>query len=328
MSSLKSEVMQSLAPKIDTLRAKYLLSADEIWQPSDYLPSPGSSDFSHEISDIQEQAREFGRDFWVVLVGDTITEEALPSYESWLMDVQGVDQHESNGWARWVRQWTAEENRHGDLLNKYLYLCGRVDVREVEITTQLLIQDGIDIGTSTDPYKNFVYTAFQELATHCSHLGVGKIAEEHGGTFLRNICSAIATDEMKHYCAYRDFVKLILELDPSGMLDAFAEMMKTRIVMPGEFMRDASTEIGGLFDEFSAAAQRLNVYTVWDYIEILKKLIRHWAIEDFDGLSDSAKRSQEYLVSLPDRLTKIASRKPVPNSAKMKNKWVLPNGRC
>ena len=139
--------MQSLAPKIDTLRAKYLLSADDIWQPSDYLPSPGSSDFSHEISDIQEQAREFGRDFWVVLVGDMITEEALPSYESWLMDVQGVDQHEPNGWARWVRQWTAEENRHGDLLNKYLYLCGRVDVREVEITTQLLIQDGIEIGT-------------------------------------------------------------------------------------------------------------------------------------------------------------------------------------
>ena len=90
---------------------------------------------------------------------------------------------------------------------------------------------------------------------------------------------------------------------------------------------DASTEIGGLFDEFSSAAQRLNVYTVWDYIEILKKLLRHWAIEDFDGLSDSAKRSQEYLVSLPDRLTKIANRKPVPHSAKMKNKWVLPNGR-
>jgi acyl-[acyl-carrier-protein] desaturase len=25
--------------------------------------------------------------FWVTLVGDTITEEALPTYESWLMDV-------------------------------------------------------------------------------------------------------------------------------------------------------------------------------------------------------------------------------------------------
>jgi acyl-[acyl-carrier-protein] desaturase len=27
----------------------------------------------------------------ISLVGDTITEEALPTYESWLMDVDGVD---------------------------------------------------------------------------------------------------------------------------------------------------------------------------------------------------------------------------------------------
>lgn len=28
-------------------------------------------------------------------------------------------------WAHWTRHWTAEENRHGDALNKYLYLTGR-----------------------------------------------------------------------------------------------------------------------------------------------------------------------------------------------------------
>jgi hypothetical protein len=28
------------------------------------------------------------------------------------------------------RQWTGEENRHGDLLNKYLYLSGRVNMRK------------------------------------------------------------------------------------------------------------------------------------------------------------------------------------------------------
>jgi hypothetical protein len=28
--------------------------------------------------------------FWYT-VGDTITEEALPTYESWLMDVEGID---------------------------------------------------------------------------------------------------------------------------------------------------------------------------------------------------------------------------------------------
>jgi acyl-[acyl-carrier-protein] desaturase len=34
-------------------------------------------------------------DFLVTLVGDTITEEALPTYESWLMDVEGIDNVQS-----------------------------------------------------------------------------------------------------------------------------------------------------------------------------------------------------------------------------------------
>jgi hypothetical protein len=31
------------------------------------------------------------------MVGDMITEEALPTYENWLMEVEGVDNLERNG---------------------------------------------------------------------------------------------------------------------------------------------------------------------------------------------------------------------------------------
>lgn len=57
-----------------------------------------------------------------------VTEEALPSYMNMLnlldgtQDVTGAS---DEPWACWTRAWTAEENRHGDLLNKYLYLSGR-----------------------------------------------------------------------------------------------------------------------------------------------------------------------------------------------------------
>jgi acyl-[acyl-carrier-protein] desaturase len=98
------------------------------------------------------------------LVGDTITEEALPTYESWLMDVEGIDNVERNGWSKWIRQWTSE-NRHGDLLNKYLYLSGRVNMREVEMTTQHLVVM-VSIGTGRDPIKFRLYS-FQELTTIC-----------------------------------------------------------------------------------------------------------------------------------------------------------------
>jgi hypothetical protein len=46
---------------------------------------------------------------------------------------------------------------HGDLLNKYLYLSGRVNMREVEMTTQHLISDGFDIGTGRSLQKFRLY---------------------------------------------------------------------------------------------------------------------------------------------------------------------------
>lgn len=58
-----------------------------------------------------------------------------------LQDEIGADEQ---AWAVWTRGWTAEENRHGDVLNKWLYLSGRVDMRSVESTIQRLIGSGLD----------------------------------------------------------------------------------------------------------------------------------------------------------------------------------------
>ena len=59
----------------------------------------------------------------------------------------------------------AEENRHGDLLNKYLYLTGLVDLRKIEVTIENLIASGMDPKTENNAYLGFVYTSFQERAT-------------------------------------------------------------------------------------------------------------------------------------------------------------------
>ena len=71
-------------------------------------------------------------------------------------------------WARWLRGWTAEENRHGDLLNAYLRLTGRVDMRAVERTIHGLVAKGFSPQTQSDPYRLLVYTAFQERGTRRS----------------------------------------------------------------------------------------------------------------------------------------------------------------
>ena len=199
LKNVRLEVMQHLEKDVESLIEKYLIPVEKIWQPTDFLPNSESDTFYDEVREIRELSKELPYDFWVVLVGDMITEEALPTYESWLMDVEGVDQVGRNSWGKWVRHWTAEENRHGDVLNKYLYLSGRVNMKEIEKTTQHLIADGFDIGTDRDPYKNFIYTSFQELATYVSHNRVAKIAKDNGNKQLFKMCNIIAGDEMRQH---------------------------------------------------------------------------------------------------------------------------------
>lgn len=325
--NIRLEVMQAIEPQVEGYMDSFLIPIDDIWQPSDLLPDSQSEGFFDAVEQIREESKELGYDFWVTLVADTITEEALPTYESWLMDVEGIDQHgeKPNSWSRWVRAWTAEENRHGDVLNKYLYLSGRVNMRQVEISTQYLINDGFDIGTDRDPYKNFVYTSFQELATNISHKRVGQMAKKKGNVLLGKMCNIIAGDEMRHHLAYREFVKVILKNDPNGMILAFADMMKRKIVMPAHFLRESGGTIGQAFENFSNCAQRLGVYTAHDYIDILKKLNEYWQVDAQRSLSDEGERARDYLMKLPSRLERIAERMSFPKDH-YQFSWVGANG--
>ncbi len=323
IQNIRKEVMQTLEKNIDSFVDKFLIPVEKIWQPTDFLPNSQQDTFIEEVKEIQEISKELDDDFWVVLVGDTITEEALPTYESWLLDLDGITQQPDNGWAKWIRAWTAEENRHGDVLNKYLYLSGRVNMREVEITTQHLISDGFDIGTASDPYKNFVYTSFQELATYVSHLNVAKIAKKKGHKALAKMSRIIAGDEMRHHQAYTEFVKQIFTIDPSEMMLAFQHMMKHKIVMPAMHLRESFGAKGSLFDDFSTVAQRVGVYTGFDYVDILKKLNTAWEIDQITNLTPEAEKARDYLMKLPDRMYRITERIAVPDT-KFSFKWMIP----
>ncbi len=319
--NIRLEVMQTIEQSMPELLNQYLKPIEENWQPAELLPDANSPEFFEEIREIQELSKEMGYDLWAVLIGDTITEEALPTYESWLMSVDGVDNEGRNGWSQWVRSWTAEENRHGDLLNKYLYLSGRVNMREMEISTQYLISDGFDIGTGRDPYKNFIYTSFQELATNISHRRVGTLAKKTGNIRLSKICGLISADEARHAKAYADFVSRIFKMDPSEMMLAFEHMMRKKIVMPAHFMRETGSAIGDIWGHFSDAAQRIQVYTTQDYIAIFNALLGQWEIGNMTGLNEKAEKARDYVMNLPQRLLNIAERTKTPE-LQYEFKWI------
>ncbi|HEX3384648.1 MAG TPA: acyl-ACP desaturase, partial [Mucilaginibacter sp.] len=216
----RREVMKHIEKYMLEKMNEFLKPVDTIWQPSDLLPDSTRSTFFSEIKELQESAAGLSYDLIAVLIGDTITEEALPTYESWLTMVEGVSKEEHGGWMTWTRHWSAEENRHGDLLNKYLYLSGRVNMRMMEVSTQYLISDGFDIGTGTDPYRNFIYTSFQEIATNISHRRVASQAKKYGDVLLSKMCGVIAGDEARHAKAYKYFISKIFEIDPNEAMIA------------------------------------------------------------------------------------------------------------
>lgn len=148
MTPEKQELFKSLEGWADQNLLPMLKPVEQSWQPLDFLPDPSSEDFLDRVMELKSRAAEIPDHYYVCLVGDMITEEALPTYLNLLSSADGI-RDETGGslspWAEWSRSWAAEENRHGDLLNKYLYLCGRVNMKQIERTIQYLIRSGMVI---------------------------------------------------------------------------------------------------------------------------------------------------------------------------------------
>lgn len=314
LEETRIEVMKYLEPIAEKSVEMFYGAVPNNWQPSDLLPNTNLLDtFVEKLKEIQEAAKELPYELLAVLIGDTLTEEALPTYQSSIMSLDGLNHNtQENAWRKWVRLWSAEENRHGDILNRYLYLCGRVNMREVEHSAQYLIADGFSINTGDDPYRTFVYTSFQEKATQYSHKNVAVQAKKAGNDALSKLCGMVAADEARHHKAYATFVEEIFKIDPSEMMLAFADMMKQSIVMPAHYLREAKAEQGLAFKHFSDCAQRMGVYTGRDYVDIIRELVVRWDIGNVTNLNDSAEKARDYLMALPDRLLRIVERSPKP----------------
>lgn len=144
----KVEVFKSLEGWASKCVLPLLKPVGQCWQPQDFLPDPSrpKEEFLDQVRALRDRTAELPDEYFVVLVGDMITEDALPTYQTMINTLDGVRDEtgaSSSPWAQWTRAWTAEENRHGDLLRTYLYLSGRVDMLMIERTVQYLIGAGM-----------------------------------------------------------------------------------------------------------------------------------------------------------------------------------------
>ncbi len=288
-----------------------LAPVDQAWQPSDFLPDLSAEDWVDRVTRFRQSASAVSDDLLVILVGNMVTEEALPNYSVSLnrivKDMTGIG---DAPWSRWLRGWSAEENRHGDLLNAYLRLTGRVDMRSVEQTIHHLIskgfsalRGGFDPSSEGDTYAGLIYTSFQERATRISHGNVAKLAFAQGDEALARICRRIAGDESRHETFYTKVVGQVMEQDPEGGVLAFRGLLKGMITMPGRNMADGRTP--NLYDHFAVVAQRLGTYTARDYAHIIGHLTTVWRIADL-SVSGKAAKAQDYLCQQAEKYERFA----------------------
>ncbi|KAL0306884.1 UNVERIFIED_CONTAM: Stearoyl-[acyl-carrier-protein] 9-desaturase 6, chloroplastic [Sesamum radiatum] len=274
----KLEVFKSLESWTSNYVLPLLKPANKCWQPSELLPDPTqpTDDFMDEVRALRGRTKGLPDEYF----GSS-----------------------ANPWSTWLRSWTAEENRHGDLLRTYLYLSGRVDMLMIEKTIHNLTGAGMDVGWDNNPYLTFVYTSFQERATFISHGNTARLAKEGGDPVLARICGTIAADEKRHEHAYVRIIEKLLEVDPNETMLAISKMMRKRVIMPGHLMYDGRDP--NLFQHFASVAERIGVYTAIDYVEILEFLIGQWNLEKLEGLKGDGRHAQEHVCDLPARMRKL-----------------------
>jgi acyl-[acyl-carrier-protein] desaturase len=204
----------------------------------------------------------------------------------------GDDSH----WGRWNNLWTAEEDRHGAILHDYAHDANIFNAVVVEKMQFDYIRAGFAPAWDRDPYRVFVYTSLQERATQYSHAATGRLASEYEPT-IGMVLSNIAKEEARHYTFYRTVFKEVLARDPNGGLESAAKIMPA-IDMPGLNMPN--------FRDLADVVRRAGIYGPRDYIRIVQDLIKYWAIETMDGLSDAGRQAQERILAIPDRLERVA----------------------
>lgn len=230
-----------------------------------------------------------------------LTEDNLPYYFETIdrmFTKEGI-------WKAWSHRWTAEENRHSIAIRDYLTVTRAIDPRALE-DARMAQMSGGQVPEPETVADGFVYVALQELATRIAHRNTGKLLSEAAGSHPAadagyEIMARVAADENFHYLFYRDLTTEAIKLDPSSVVCAMERQVK-EFEMPG-------TGIIG-FTKHAATIAAAGIYNLEQHVEQILKpvLLRHWALEKIEGLSDEAEHARDRVLKQIERLSRLATK--------------------
>ena len=289
--SSKIEVLQDLEEKVQELMEIHERKR-ELWFPTDLIGPAADECPDTHIAKLREQAAGIPDHARAALALNLLTEEGLPHFHRLLAVYLG----DESFWRSWNNLWTAEEDRHGQVLHDYARDTRLLKQRRLEEMQFEYLRAGFHPAWDRDPYRVFAYTTVQERATQFSHSETGKIVAEYEPR-LGVILSQVAKEEARHYTFYRTIFEEILKRDPDQALHS-ASFILPAIDMPGVTMPG--------FKELADVIRRSGIYGPRDYLRIVQEQIRYWKIESLEGLNELGRKAQEKIMGIPARLRRIA----------------------
>jgi acyl-[acyl-carrier-protein] desaturase len=285
------EILAALEETAERLLNRHHETANE-WFPHAYIPWSAAEDFPEDYEWSPEEAKvpEAVRS---ALFVNVLTEDNLPYYFRDIERMFGTE----GAWGEWVRRWTAEEGRHGIVLNGYLMATRSIDPVELERARMIQVQTG-EVPQPPTAAEGLAYVSLQELATRISHFNTGNLLDDPAG---KAVMRRVAADENLHYLFYRDAMQAVIDINPSVAVIAI-EKQVSGFQMPG-------TGIPG----FASHAKAIAEAGIYDFAihhdRILKPVIlRDWAVESLEGLSGEAEQARESLLAQIERIGRIGQR--------------------
>lgn len=257
------------------------------------------------------------------------TEKNLPKYVLQLEATMGGN----SAIEEWIGRWSAEEDRHGDLIGRFLNVTYLVNTWQMEEVRMYNMTYG-SVPQPVSAMDAVAYVTMQELATKESHNNTGLIVKRELGELRdklnneglelakepvyddetlsqmsriekeanrlliiarsgRAIMRRVAPDETKHFVFYRDLMKKALEINPSSAIMAIERQVR-EFSMPG-------TDIPG----FSSHVANIAIAGIYDravhHRRIVLPILNYWKIESVDGLDEHATQARDFLLSSVER---------------------------
>jgi acyl-[acyl-carrier-protein] desaturase len=291
MTLSSKALLTELEPTAARLLERHLSSSKE-WFPHQLVPWSLGEDFeagyewSPDDVHLSDEVRS-------ALFVNLLTEDNLPYYFRTIERMFTAD----SAWGVWARRWTAEEGRHSIVIRDYLTVTRAIDPVQLERARMAQVQCG-EVPEPETPYDGFAYVALQELATRIAHHNTGKLLDDKAGY---EVMKKVASDENRHHLFYRDLVSAALEVDPSGMVCALERQVRT-FEMPGTGILD--------YDVHAKAIAKAAIYDFGIHHDqiLVPVVLRHWDIEQLEGLDADAEQARDALVKRIGRIGKAGRR--------------------